>query len=159
MLTWKITPMSLHNHHQPQLLIESTTLSSRSDIETLQTKRCFFHSSNVRFLVTLWKFIVSVTCTIWKEWHLLWSLWHYSQSGSRFNMLCILRCSSTYFGWNRYVFDLMFLSYVLEAVVHCCNVQHHQHIFTQRIAAHWIFLSFWKILFKSQSWQCKKTWH
>lgn len=42
----------------------------------------------------------------------------------------------------------MLLSYVLEAVVYSSKVQHQQHIFTQRIAAHWIFLSFWTILCK-----------
>lgn len=104
------------------------------------------------FVVTLWKFVV--LGTIWKEWSAIYQRDHNrccGLSGTIVNLVQHVVHSEMffYFGWNRYVFDLMFLSYVLEAVVHCCNVQHHQHIFTQRIAAHSIFLSFWKILCKS----------
>jgi len=78
-----------------------------------------------------------------------------SPSSSGFDVLCVQRWCSAFFGWNECLFALLLPSYHLEPVCpFSSDLSHQQGIFVHTTDAHWIFSVFRTILCKR--WLCVK---
>jgi len=81
-----------------------------------------------------------------------------SSSASRFDVLCVQRCSSADLGCNEWLFEWLLPSYQLEAVwPFSCDLWRQQDIFSQRTAAHWIFSLFQTSLCEPWRWLWEKS--